>query len=139
MKKPIRRLAMALVAAAVAATVLVAAGSGGSTKSQVSKGGTYKVGWGQAFGFKDNLDPVGEYLAEGQAILSNLLTRTLVGYQHLPGAAGNKLVPDLATALPRPTNGGKTYTFHLKHGIKFSPPVNREVTSTDVVTAMKRL
>jgi peptide/nickel transport system substrate-binding protein len=130
---------MALVAAAVAGSVLVAAGSGGAAKSQVGKGGTYKVGWGQSFGFTDNLDPVGEYLAEGQGILSNLLVRTLVGYQHLPGAAGNKLVPDLATALPRPTNGGKTYTFHLKHGIKFSPPVNREVTSADIVTAMKRL
>ena len=37
------------------------------------------------------------------------------------------------------TNGGLTYTFHLRHGIKFSPPVNREVTATDILTAMKRL
>ena len=36
--------------------------------------------------------------------------------------------------MPKPTNGGKTYTFHLKHGIKFGPPVNRAVTSKDIVT-----
>ena len=28
--------------------------------------------------------------------------------------------PDLATALPTPTNGGLTYTFHLKKGVKWS-------------------
>jgi len=49
------------------------------------------------------------------------------------------LVPDIATAVPKPTNGGKTYTFHLKHGIKFGPPLNREVTATDILTAMKRI
>ena len=52
---------------------------------------------------------------------------------------GNKIVPDIATAVPAPTNGGKTYTFHLKSGIKFSPPVNRAVTSKDFATAMERI
>ena len=33
--------------------------------------------------------------------------------------------PDIATSVPKPTNGGKTYTFHIKPGVKFSPPVNR--------------
>ncbi len=50
-------------------------------------------------------------------IFTNLLVRPLVGYDHVAGAAGNKLVPDLATGGPRsrPT-AGKTYTFHLKSG-----------------------
>ena len=65
--------------------------------------------------------------------------KTLVGYEHAAGAAGNKIVPDLATSVPKPTNGGKTYTFHLKPDIKFGPPVNREITSQDFVTAMERL
>ena len=47
-------------------------------------------------------------------IYSNLLIRTLVGYNHVAGAAGNVIVPDIATSVPKPTNGGKTYTFHLK-------------------------
>src|SRR5436309_1627800 len=109
---------MALFAAAVAGALLVAAGGASGSKSQA--GGTYKMGWEQSFGFTDNLDPVGEYLGEAFGIHTNLLTRTLVGYNHVPGAAGNKLVPDIATGLPKPTNGGKTYTFHIKQGVKFS-------------------
>jgi peptide/nickel transport system substrate-binding protein len=138
-RRPIRRLALALVGTAVAATLVVAAGGAGRTSNKVGAGGTYKVGWGQAFGFTDNMDPVGEYLAEGFGIQTNLLDRTLVGYRHAPGAAGNQIVADIATSVPKPTNGGKTYTFHIKQGVKFSPPVNRQVTSQDFVTAFKRL
>jgi peptide/nickel transport system substrate-binding protein len=105
----------------------------------VSKGGTLNVGWEQSFGATDNFDPTGEYLGDWFGIASSLLTRTLVGYNHVAGAPGNVLVPDIATSVPKPTNGGKTYTFHLKHGIKFGPPVNREVTAQDILTAMKRL
>jgi peptide/nickel transport system substrate-binding protein len=130
---------MGLVVAAVGATVLVAAGGAGRTKSQVGSGGTFKVGWEQSFGVTDNFDPVGEYLAEAIGIHSNLLTRTLVGYNHVQGAAGNKLIADVATSIPKPTNGGKTYTFHIKQGVMFSPPVNRQVTSADFLNEFKRL
>src|SRR5262249_43243096 len=81
-----------------------------------------KVGWEQAFGFTNNLDPVGEYLGDAFAIHTSLLTRTLVGYNHVAGAAGNVLVPDIATSLPKPTNGGKTHTFHIKPGGKVGQP-----------------
>src|SRR4029079_9747942 len=84
-------------------------------------------------------DPTGEYLGDAIGAFSNLLVRTLVGYNHVPGAAGNKLVPDLATGGPTPTNGGTTYTFHLKKGVKFGPPVNRAITSRDVAYALERL
>ena len=67
------------------------------------------------------------------------MVRTLVGYDHVAGPAGNKLVPDLATSVPAPTNGGKTYTFHLKQGIEFGPPVDRQVTSKDVLYAIERI
>ena len=30
------------------------------------------------------------------------------------------MVPDLATALPAPTDGGRTYTFHLRKGVRYS-------------------
>ena len=128
----------------VGAAVVVASGSAGQAQSRVSAGGTLNVGWEQAFGFNDNADPTGEYLGDWFGIASSLLTRTLVGYNHVQGAAGNIVVPDIASPVPSVanggiTNGGKTYTFHLRHGIKFSPPVNREVTATDILTAMKRL
>jgi peptide/nickel transport system substrate-binding protein len=129
-----------LTAVAVAAVVVVAAGSAAKSNhasTKISAGGTLKVGWEQAFGFTDNLDPTGEYLGDAWGILETL-ERPLIGYKHIAGAAGNVPVPDLATSVPTPTNGGKTYTYHLKN-VKFGPPVNRQVTSKDILYAMERL
>jgi len=124
--------------------VVVAAGSAGRAKSQVAAGGTLNVGWEQSFGNTDNFDPTGEYLGDWFGIASSLLTRTLVGYNHVADGPGNVIVSDIANPVPTVanggiTNGGKTYTFHLRHGVKFSPPVNREVTATDFMTSMLRL
>ncbi len=44
----------------------------------------------------------------------------LAGYRRVGGPAGNTIVPDLATALPVQADGGKTYTFRLRSGIRFS-------------------
>jgi ABC-type transport system substrate-binding protein/DNA-binding SARP family transcriptional activator len=44
----------------------------------------------------------------------------LVGYRRAGGPAGNTLVPDLAQALPTPADGGLTYTFRLRPGIRYS-------------------
>ena len=55
----------------------------------------------------DGFDPTGEYYTFSWAIESNLMIRTLVGYNHVAGPAGNMLVPDIATAVPRPTDGGR--------------------------------
>jgi peptide/nickel transport system substrate-binding protein len=46
--------------------------------------------------------------------------------------------PDLAEGQPEITNGGKTVTVHIKQGVDFSPPVNREVSSEDVAYAIER-
>src|SRR3982751_1632742 len=73
------------------------------------KGGTWRVGIEQAFGFTNNFDPTGEYLGTAINIYENLLLRTLVGYKHAPGVEGNLMVGDLATAVPKPTDGGLTY------------------------------
>jgi peptide/nickel transport system substrate-binding protein len=100
------------------------------------RGGTYRVGW-EDISF-DALDPTGAY-PDTFGILSNLLVRTLVGYDHVAGAAGNRLVPDLATSLPPATDGGRRYTFRLKRGVRFGPPVNREIRSSDIRYALERL
>ena len=136
-----RRLLVSIAAvlgAAALTTALVSAASA-ETSGQAAKGGTYRVGWESSFGWTNGFDPTGEYLANGFAIYSNLLLRTLVGFNHVAGPKGNIVVPDLARSVPRPTNGGKTYTFRLKNGIKWGPPVNREITSKDVRYAVERL
>jgi peptide/nickel transport system substrate-binding protein len=46
--------------------------------------------------------------------------------------------PDLAARPAVISPNGKLVTIEIKHGIHFSPPVNREVTSADVAYAMER-
>ena len=140
MRKHLRKAVIAITVVALATAVAATIGSASSSKNGAAKkGGTYRVGWEGSFGFTDNFDPTGEYLGNAWGLYTNLLIRTLVGYTHQPGGAGNKPVPDLATSVPKPTNGGKTYTYHIRQGVKFGPPVNRQVTSADVKFAMQRL
>jgi peptide/nickel transport system substrate-binding protein len=156
-----RYLRFAFFVAALAALAVLAAGCGSkksssstttSTSSSATgsypgtfdngssaKGGTYTVGWEGSFGFTDNFDPTGEYLGNAWGLYSNLMLRALVGYKHQPGGDGNTLIGDLATDVPEPTDNGLTYTYHLRDGIKWAPPVNRAVTSKDVAFAMNRL
>src|SRR5205823_4448016 len=84
-------------------------------------------------------DPTSESQLGSFGIYTNLLLRTLVGHDHVAGAAGRRIVPDLATSVPEPTNGGTRYTFTLKRGVRFGPPVNRQITSSDVRYAIERL
>jgi peptide/nickel transport system substrate-binding protein len=58
-------------------------------------------------------------------------------YNYKP-ASGSDLVPDVASAAPDVSADGKTVTVKLRSGVKFSPPVNREVTSRDVKYAIER-
>ena len=45
---------------------------------------------------------------------------SLVTFQQSPGAGGTRLVPDLALAIPAPADGGSTYAFRLRPGIRYS-------------------
>src|SRR4029077_7048759 len=49
---------------------------------------------------------------------------------------GTQLVPDLAVSLPTPTDGGKTYTFQLRRGIRYSN--GRPVKASDFRWALER-
>jgi len=119
-----------------------AAGCGGSSGSSSSsssssatgaqKGGTYTILANSAFGVAD---PAQNYtLQEWQLLIDT--HDGLVQFNRVGGTAGTKIVPDLATSLPQPTNGGKTYVFHIRKGIKFS---NGQVMKpSDFVTTFER-
>ena len=111
-------------------------GAGGSGSPQA--GGTYRVGWEASFDFTDAFDVTGEYTATGWALYT-LLVRKLVTYPGAEGAEGNTVVPDLATDTGQVSEDGLTWTFTLKDGIMFGPPVNREITSQDVKAAFDRI
>ncbi|MGH3491956.1 MAG: ABC transporter substrate-binding protein [Sciscionella sp.] len=86
----------------------------------------------------DHLDPALSYTTESWEMLQ-ATNNGLVGFAPAAGAAGNNVVPILATALPTVSNHGRTYTFHMHTDAKFSPPVNREVEPSDVKFSIERL
>ena len=64
------------------------------------------------------LDPASGYSAWELLTLTN---DGLLGYSQAGGAETYKVVPDLATGLPTVSDGGLTYTFQLRKGIRYSP------------------
>jgi YVTN family beta-propeller protein len=53
----------------------------------------------------------------------------LLNYPDEPGAGGLRLVPDAARALPTVSEDGRSYTFTIRPGMRFSPPSNQPVTA----------
>jgi peptide/nickel transport system substrate-binding protein len=64
-------------------------------------------------------DPAVQFYLWAMQVLS-VTNDGLVSYQRVAGLAGDQLVPDLATTLPVPTDGGRTYVFQLRSGIRYS-------------------
>jgi peptide/nickel transport system substrate-binding protein len=52
-------------------------------------------------------------------VLLHLIGDGLVAFEPIGGATST-LVPDLATSIPTPTNGGTTYSFTMRSGIQYS-------------------
>ena len=138
---------MQVLACAAGAVTLLAvvtaayAGSKHQAKTAVGalqRGGVYRTAV-STFGLTDNFDPTGETQIGFAYAVYDATSRNLVAFRHIPGAAGSVPVADLATSVPKPTDGGRTYTFHLKPGIKFGPPVNRAITSQDIEYAFQRI
>ena len=62
---------------------------------------------------------------------------TLVTFEPVPGPNGLRLVPDLALQVPAPSDGGRTYSFRLRPGIRYS---NGELLkASDFRRALERL
>jgi peptide/nickel transport system substrate-binding protein len=123
------------------AAALVAAGCGSSKKSTSTAGG----GGGAQGGTLETVaaaapsgspDPQVNYtLQEWQLLVVS--HDGLVGFARKGGKAGTKIVPDLAESIPKPTNGGKTWAFKLRSGIKFSN--GKTLTGNDVKATFERL
>ncbi len=113
-----------------------AALSTGGYKSTLTEPETGKVGGTltvlQEIDF-EHLDPGISYFSVDYAVVF-ATQRPL--YSQKPNSTEPS--PDMAEGKPEITDGGKTVTVHIKKGIHFSPPVNREVTSEDVAYAIER-
>jgi peptide/nickel transport system substrate-binding protein len=82
----------------------------------------------------DFLDPGRSYFTQGYMVIYPT-QRTLYSFKPQDSA---KPVPDLAESDPQISSDKKTITVKIRKGVKFSPPVNREVTSKDVKYSFER-
>lgn len=137
--KRTRRASLGSVAG-LAVLALAAAGCGSSTSpghstsssTAAKAGGVFTILANSSFGVAD---PAQNYTLEEWQLLINTHDG-LTQFARVGGVAGTKIVPDLATSIPVPTNGGKTYLFHIRRGIKFS---NGQVLKpSDFVTTFER-
>jgi peptide/nickel transport system substrate-binding protein len=67
----------------------------------------------------DSLDPALAYFPWSVPLLT-MTNDGLVAVRKVSGVQGIQLVPDLATELPTPTDGGRTYTFQVRSDIRYS-------------------
>ncbi len=107
------------VALLVAATTVGVASSATqkASKSGATKGGTLKLN--QSSSDFDFVDPQLAYRTDDWSMLYTT-SMQLVAYPEKTGAAGSQLYPEAATAFPTVSKDGKTYTFHIRSGLKFS-------------------
>ena len=124
-----RRIGLALVIPALVAT---ACGSGGTGTSSSSAA----LAANQVFRFPitddiKTLDPGHVSDAVSIAFVQNVFS----GLYHFDNNL--KEVPDIATALPDVSSDGLTYTFHLRHDVKFSN--GDPVTSADILYSWNRV
>jgi len=112
-------------------------GAGGSTVPSGGKVGEGKPGGDVTFlaaGDIDYLDPGQTYYTFGYMV-QYAVNRPL--YSFTPEDSVNP-VPDIADGEPEISSDNKTITVKIKPGIKYAPPVNREVTSKDIKYAIER-
>ena len=83
----------------------------------------------------DSVDPAIAYSSGAWAVLS-MTNDGLVGFRHASGSDGTQIVPDLAASVPTPTDGGTTYRFQLRRGIRYSN--GAVVSPADVRFALER-
>ncbi len=97
------------------------------------QGGTLRL---IASGAAGTIDPQINYVSQFWEVFF-VVYDGLVSFAKTGGAASNEVVADLAEAMPKPEDGGKTYVFTLRDGISFSN--GQKLTPGDVVASFQRL
>jgi peptide/nickel transport system substrate-binding protein len=128
------RLGLAVAFSLVGLTLLAASAalarpSGGVVKN----GGTLRVNMSETD--VQYLDPALDYDFYGWTVLFATCVR-LLSYPDKGGPAGSRLVPEGATAFPKISNGGRTYTFTVRTGYRFN--TGEAVTAESYARAVER-
>ena len=140
-----KRFAALAIAALAAGTLAACGGSSGNSSSSSSSSGKPVSGGTLnyvAAGDVDHLDPLSAYYLP-TFMLELACTRQLVSYW--PSNDNDQAItiaPDVASTVPTTsnggiTNGGKTYTFHLRSGVMWNTSPPSPVTSADFLREFK--
>ncbi|MER5847497.1 ABC transporter substrate-binding protein [Streptomyces sp. NPDC002012] len=131
--------------AAAAAVLVVAAGAAacGPQDSKASDGNSGAAGTPKKGGTltvlnskpQEDFDPARLYTSGGGNVPS-LVFRTLTTRNREDGAAGAKVVPDLATDLGTPSKNATVWTYTLKDGLKYED--GAAITSADIKYGIER-
>jgi len=108
------------------------AGEKSVVKPSDKKGGTLRMALSDDW---DSLDPGDTYYAFAWDFARNY-TRTLTTFKSTAGPEGSTMVPDLAESLGKTTDGGKTWTYTLRKGLKYED--GTPITSKDVKYGVAR-
>lgn len=126
-------------AAAGLIIALTAAACGGGEEdpqsaptADVPKGGTLKLLSVADF---EHLDPQRAYVSNALNA-GRLIYRTLTTFKSASGAEGNEIVGDLAKDTGAPSDGGKTWTFTLRDGLKYED--GTDITAGDIKYGVER-
>ncbi|GGV79373.1 ABC transporter substrate-binding protein [Streptomyces gelaticus] len=107
-------------------------GSGSGAAGKPEKGGTLTVLNSKP---QEDFDPARLYTSGGGNVPS-LVFRTLTTRNREDGAAGAKVVPDLATDLGTPSKNATVWTYTLKDGLKYED--GTAITSADIKYGIER-
>jgi peptide/nickel transport system substrate-binding protein len=110
---------------------VVKAAPPGAAVHSPHRGGTFTMLWN---GVGSSIDTAVDY--DPNWFLLRMTNDGLVAWRQVGGVRGNDLVPDLATSIPKPRDGGRTYVFTLRRGIRFSN--GHRLTPDDVLYTLTR-
>lgn len=127
------RSSLTALALALAVTVATGCGSDADEASSGKQGGSITIAQGSQ---PDALDPALAYTSNSWEPLWLVYTPPLT-YRRAEGAEGAELIPGAAEALPEISADGKTYTFTIRNGLKYSD--RSPVRASDFEHAVKRV
>ena len=139
MKRYLRPLGASLLCGAVVALAACSSSSStppstsGSSTASAQNGGTITIAAGTA---PLSADQALDFTSQGNELYSVVNTALLTFQRGVSGAAGSKIIPGLAKALPTVSNNGKTYTFYLRSGLKYSN--GTAIKASDETYALER-
>jgi peptide/nickel transport system substrate-binding protein len=122
-----------LLAGATALLLTAVSGTAYAEYKSEHRGGTIRLLSRSAGG---TLDPHINYTLQYWQLYQSTYDG-LLNFKKAAGADGFNVVADIAEEIPKPENGGKTYVFKIRKGIKFSD--GRELGVKDVVASFQRI